>query len=342
MKSILKLSLMLIVLSLVLVGCNTKDIVAPQSGKGIGLADIQIKATELNPDVYPIWAGQTILAGNMYIWNNDDYFFIKFQTTGGWMLEQTHVHITTSPTLVPGYPGSTPGQYDYQATHNPTVITYTYQIPRAMYPLMAVGDTIVIAAHSSVVNNDYMGGGYQQETGYGGDNPGPGPQWWYYMYYTITDDDDPPPPEYEYQYETAMVRMYDSPTDFTYRWLLGTGRPHAWFSYVKTYPAEMQPQTYYFYAGQSYKCGEVNIWKDGDWLKVEIDMMNDWEMTGSHVNVKLTGYRESPAFGNFPYTMDHDPATGYYLYEIPWNSDWDAMQLNVAVHADVQREIEVR
>ncbi len=331
MKSLVKLILVVLVLSVVLIGCQNKDILGPKTPDQSTVVINDSKALT----TYPIWAGQNILAGQMSVWNDVDYFYVKYETTGGWMLEETHVHITDSPYNVPNNGNNpVPGSFAYSTTHNPTVNEHTYQIPRTGYTFVT-GDTICIAAHCSVVNDDYMGGGYQQETGWGGDQEGWGSRWWYYMWYVVNGNGGGGG---DY-YETAMVRMYDSPTDFTYRWKMATGKFHPWFSYVKLYPA-LTPQTFYFYAGQSMKCGEVDIWKEGDFLKVQIDMMGDWEMTASHVKVKLSEYRESPAFGNFPYKDYHDPAATTYTYSIPWDEMWNGMQLNIAVHGDVQMETE--
>jgi len=330
MKSILKLTLVLLILSFVLISCSEKNITAPGSLKdGATTSDIDHPRTVS----YPIWAGQTINAGTMTIWNDASYFYVKYETTGGWVLNETQVHIDDDLVGDWIHDNGTPvpGQFDYSATHNPPVTMYLYSIPRSYYTY-GVGDTILIAAHCVVSNPDYQGG-TEQETGWGGDIPGPGPRWWFYMWYTITDGPNPP---VTYQEETAMMRMYDVATDFTYRWMKNNQKPHSWFSYVKTTPT-LAPQTYYFYAGRYYKCGEVQIWKDGTDLKVQIGMIDGWYMSQSHLNVQLTGFVGSPSFGLFPYTAPYDPITQNYTYTIPWNSAWDGMELNIALHADVQR-----
>lgn len=331
MKTLIKLTLVLFAMAFVLVGCGTKDILGPDN------TVFNTKAAEATPDTYPIIAGQNYNAGTMSLWNDDVNIYVKFDLTGTWTMEQSHVDIESSVFDIPGYPTPIPGQFDYITTHNPPVVTYTYTIPLANYTF-GVGDTIVVAAHASVLNSDPNYGGGGQETAFGGDIPGPGPRWWYYAEYVITENTPPPPPPPTYQYETAMLRMYDVPNDFTYRWKMDAKRYHAWFSYVKTYPT-LVPQTYYFYAGQTNKAGEAQIWKEGDYLKVQVDMMNGWMLSGSHLNVQLTGYVGSPSFGLFPYMAIHDPITNTYTYSVPWNNAWDGMELNIALHGDVQKEI---
>jgi hypothetical protein len=333
MKTILKLSLFLLVLSFVLVACGTKDITAPKAST---------KATAAIPDIYPLTAGQNINVGNMAIWNDHDNIYVQFNLTGGWTMDESHVQVDNDlvgPWIhADGAP--IPGQFDFQRTYSPMVTTDTYTISRSLYSFDDcvlvnnewVCPIVIIVAHASVRNGD------QQETAFGGDIPGLSNRWWFYLNYQITCETPPPPPPHVYQYETAMMRMNDVANDFTYRWIMGNGKPHAWFSYVKWTPT-LTPHTFYFYAGQSYKCGEVQIWKEAGFLKVSIDMMNDWYISGSHLNVKLTGYVGSPAFGLFPYPMTYDPVTDAYTYSVPWNTAWDGQLLNIALHADVQKEI---
>ncbi len=135
----------------------------------------------------------------------------------------------------------------------------------------------------------------------------------------------------------AMVRMYDQPEDFTYRWLMPNGMPHPWFSYIKTTPS-LTPQTYYFYADKQYKSGEVEVWKENNHLKVKIMMMNDWQLEEVKMNVKLTGFGGAPAFGRFPHKMTFDPALeADYTFSIPWKMNWDDMELNIAIHGEVKK-----
>lgn len=330
MKLVLKFAIIIIIAAFFLAGCSEKEITAPKSAPGM-------RASESDPDLYPIWAGQNIQAGNMAVWNDSFNIYVQFNLVDGWLLEETHVQLDTD--LVgdwihdDGTP--IPGQFDYIMTFNPMIATYTQVIPLADY-MYVIGDTILIAAHASVKKYNPMTESYQQETAWGGNIPGPGPRWWFYMQYVITPPEYNPPDEDEYQYETAMIRMYDIIDDFTYRWMMKGNKPHAWFSYVKTTPTLM-PQTYFFYAGQHYKAGEVEIWKAGDSLFVQCNMMNGWEATGSHLNVQLTGYTGAPAFGLFPYTASFDPAVGTFMYNVPWNPAWDGMELNISLHADVQK-----
>lgn len=328
MKHIKITFLVLSLVMLVLVGCNVKpNITNAQDAEPVMNL---MMANSITPTVQPIWAGQNINAGTVSIQNDANYLYVTYNTTGGWMLQQTHVHVAYDLAGIPknnqGIP--VPGQFAYSTTHNPVVNNFTYNIPLANYNFQP-GQEIVIAAHASLINGDYPDGVYQQETGWGGDNPGPGRRWWYYIRYTFpTDDPDDPGPG-GFDTETAMIRMYDVPSDFTYRW--GT---HPWFSYVKMY-ADPVPQTFYFYAAQHYKVGEVEIWKDGNILYVELNLDAPYEIQQSHLNVQLMGYSGPPAFGLFPYTMAHDPRVTTYTYQVPWQNAWDGQELNISLHGEV-------
>jgi hypothetical protein len=337
MKSTLKIGLILVSLLFLLVSCGTKNLTAPKGTDPV--YETTIKSTASTPTVFPLIAGQTINAGTISIWNDAINIYVKYDLASGWTMDESHLNVSATlagvPVNGPGNPVM--GSFTYVTTHNPAVTTYTYTVPMATFSF-SVGQTIIIVAHASVSGPD-GNGGTQQQTGFGAGTPGPtGERWWFYMEYTITEDVPPPPPPTVWQYETAMARMNDVVNDFTYRWIMGNGKPHAWFSYLKWMPTEA-PHTFYFYAGQSYKCGEVQIWKDGTNLKVQINMMNNWLMSGSHLNVQLTDYVGSPAFGLFPYPMSYNPITNAYTYSVPWNTTWDGKLLRIALHADVQKEI---
>jgi len=98
---------------------------------------------------------------------------------------------------------------------------------------------------------------------------------------------------------------------------------------------DSQPDTFYFYAGQHYRVGEVEIWKDGDYLYVQVDLDGSYQMTESHLNVLLTGYSGTPAFGLFPWTADHDPKVNTHMYKVAWNPQWSGQELNISLHGVV-------
>lgn len=123
--------------------------------------------------------------------------------------------------------------------------------------------------------------------------------------------------------ETAMARMYDDPENFTYKF-----NKHPWFSYLKVTPTA-QKQTFYYYAAQHYKVGEVDIWKEGGYLYVDVRLFEDFELKELHINVQTsltaTPSPQSTAFGKYPYTSS----------PIAWKGVWDGKQLFITVHGVV-------
>ncbi len=123
--------------------------------------------------------------------------------------------------------------------------------------------------------------------------------------------------------ETAMARMNDDPNDFTNKF-----DGHPWFSYLKLTP-KADEDTFYFYAAQHYKVGEVDIWKENGNLYVYIRMADGYTLQETHINVQTSldanPSPQSSAFGQYPYRSG----------VIPWNDEWDGKELYITVHGVV-------
>lgn len=92
-------------------------------------------------------AGQTMDAGTVTVSNDNDYIYVTYATTNGWVLTQTHLYVGDCALIPLNNPGNPiPGQFPYTATHN-NITTYTYQIPISRIPLELCG---CIAAHAVV------------------------------------------------------------------------------------------------------------------------------------------------------------------------------------------------
>lgn len=284
---------------------------------------------------YPIWAGQSILVGTLKITNDSDYLYVTYELLDGWMLEETHVHIASSVSGIPcnrnGIP--VPGQFAYSNCHDPAVIEYTYAIALAPYGFQ-YGDQIVVAAHAAVKKWDEGSQTYQNETGWGGDNPGPGPRWWFYALYQLQDSE-----ETEYTSETAWARMNDDPLDFTYPFNPDPSDPThwqggSWATFMEVEAGET-PQVFYFYAGQFYRVGEVEISREASNLVVEIVLDEGFFVSEAHLKVStesLEGTSSAP--GQFPYKVD-DLWAGGYTFTVPWSDSWDGVPLYIALHGVV-------
>lgn len=146
-----------------------------------------IASTEAAPFTVELIAGQNIDAGSVFAWNDAGTLYVKFKTTGNWLLAETHVDVAAT---VPGIPQKNgnpiPGKFAYKTTHNPFVTEYTYSIPGTW----TTGTYVFIAAHASVVMIDGSGNVVQQETGWGGCKIAPvrfpGNNWAICFYYPVS------------------------------------------------------------------------------------------------------------------------------------------------------------
>jgi len=171
MKSVLKVTLIVLILMVFFVGCQNKQtLTGPQPTAKGPHNSIQTMSLADNKTVgYPLIAGQHTNVGQVIVSNDAINLYITFSLTGGWKLTESHVHIANSLNGIPhnknGIP--IPGHFAYSATHNPAVTQYMYQIPLSIYSFVT-GDTLYIATHAVVVNGDYPDGSFQEETAWGG------------------------------------------------------------------------------------------------------------------------------------------------------------------------------
>lgn len=101
-------------------------------------------------------AGQHYDAGDVIVWDDCDFIYVKFTTENGWMLSETHLHIATSLDGIPQNNGNpTPGQFDYKTDHNPMVTWFEYKIKN----IWGSCTEVYIAAHAIVCKGDIISGG---------------------------------------------------------------------------------------------------------------------------------------------------------------------------------------
>ena len=135
--------------------------------------------------------------------------------------------------------------------------------------------------------------------------------------------------------ETAWARMYDDPEDSTYEF-----PGSSWATYIIHQPTE-DNATFYLYASQHYRVGELIIWKNTTHLIVKYDLDEGYNMSESqlHIATSLAGIPQTktgnPKIGNFDYSENHDPRVAEYTYTIPWDQSWNNLDLYIAAHAVV-------
>jgi hypothetical protein len=98
-----------------------------------------------DPEENALIAGQYTNIGSVNIWNDADYLYVEFVSTGDCMLE-THVHVAESIDGIPQTKKNNPipGQFEYSDPHG-CVWDYTYPIPLTWAP----GTSLFVAAHSA-------------------------------------------------------------------------------------------------------------------------------------------------------------------------------------------------
>jgi hypothetical protein len=166
-------------------------------------------------EVVTLWAGQTIDAGTVTVENDADYLYVTFSTANDWLLSETHLHVADSLASVPQNKKGNPkiGNFDYQRSYDPPASSDTYVIAKADLSLDG-NNSIVIAAHASVVQLDAEGNVIEQETGWAdGDRFVDKGSWATYFMYTWQECETPPPPQ-ESGTETAFAFGGDDATCF--------------------------------------------------------------------------------------------------------------------------------
>ena len=153
----------------------------------VGVAAVAWPAGADDPCTYEtqteaLIAGQNFYAGTVTVTTNGSQVCVKFETTGGWQLTETHLAIATSLGGIPQTKGGNPqpGQFPYSATHTPAVTTFTYCVPFAV----PSSGLLYIATHAVVEQVDPDTGGIvQRQTAWAGPHGFPGKNWATYVVY---------------------------------------------------------------------------------------------------------------------------------------------------------------
>jgi len=273
---------------------------------------------------YPLITEGNVTIGTVNVSNDATNLTVVYTLNDTWKLHKTYVHVAANLDGIPINPNGlpVPAQFDYGTIHNPIVGQFTYQIPLADYEFQ-VGNEIIIAANASVKKGNANNDKAKQETAWAGNNQGSGPHWWQYISYTLEG-----PPLVFNTYD-AMARMFDNPADCSYHF-----PGHPWYSFIVVVPGSM-PQTYYFYADQKFRVGEIGVWRDESYLYTKIMLDAPYEMSESQVNVQTEEYMKPPDFNVFPSYANHDPRVTVYSHKLLWDKGWTGIKLFIAVHGKV-------
>lgn len=135
--------------------------------------------------------------------------------------------------------------------------------------------------------------------------------------------------------ETCWARMNDDPNNFCFEF-----PGNNWATYLKCTPTE-DMQTFYLYAGQHIRVGELNIWRNTNFLYVEFYLSEDYFMDETHLHVSScfddipTTPSGNPKLGLFGHCNEFDPFEQQIILEVDWDDSWTEQELFIAFHGVV-------
>ena len=147
MKKLYYLIILTVILGLVLTGCLLSNVGQVPTNEQSGITYLT-KGIPGDPDVFTLYAGQDIDVGTVSVWNDaGDYLYVRYNTTGNWVMTETHLHVATSSELIPQKNGNPiPGKFDYKGEHVYET-EVLYEIPLTWGP----ATELFIAAHAKVI-----------------------------------------------------------------------------------------------------------------------------------------------------------------------------------------------
>ena len=91
-------------------------------------------------------------AGDVDVWYDCTHLYVKYTTTPGWCITETHLHVAGDEADIPqtkkGNP--IPGHFSYSTDHDPCETEVVYTIPRD-----GLSGNVYIAAHAVVCEATY-------------------------------------------------------------------------------------------------------------------------------------------------------------------------------------------
>lgn len=106
-----------------------------------------------------LWAGQSIDCGKVYVWNDSEYIYVKYVTSGQWLITETHVKVQTDEPEG----NQSPGQFPYKTEYQEPVNEALYMIP--LSATFKTAEKVYILAHAVVYQPNSRG---SEETAWAG------------------------------------------------------------------------------------------------------------------------------------------------------------------------------
>jgi len=152
MKKYYFLIVLALILGLILTGCSLLSNVGQVPATEQSGITYLTKHTADDPQKTTLFAGQNIPVGTVSVWNDCINLYVKYETTGGWVMTETHLAVVTEfadfPTNKPGNPKV--GLFPY-GEENIFANTWEQTIELKAIPAVA-GQELFIAAHAVVLN----------------------------------------------------------------------------------------------------------------------------------------------------------------------------------------------
>ena len=134
--------------------------------------------SQVEPMVVPLMAGQHINVGTVSVTNTENELLVTYQTTGDWLIKETHLDVELSynglDTNKKGNP--IPGKFTYKTSH-------PYPVGQVQFTIENFGwaeeSVLYIAAHAVVTSSQGT------ETAWGEGLEFPGNNWGMYFNYTV-------------------------------------------------------------------------------------------------------------------------------------------------------------
>jgi len=342
-----------------LVACN-EDVVTTESIDEGQLKMVSYSQEIIIPDPcgygeFTLWAGQTIDAGQVIVYNDASNLYVTVIATVGFqsVSENIKMWVGTDLTTLDGGGISRPsaGGFPYKVTVTGSTTTHTFTIPLETVPgynaTVCGVQTIWVVVHVDILAPDGNGGSSAQ-TAWGGGDEGPGNAWWYLIGYIPDCCGEEPPPTPEYFLETAFAygthvfvtqlkgkkEWSNNPDQLPYLGL--TQNRWGWAINL----TGNDPVSYDIWAGAGLNhtengtlVGTATVEWDGAHLTVTYDMNGDFLMEEAHVYASdLVPNTIAPGqYGN-TYYFDPYSASETYTYDV---SDSNGDGIWIIMHAVV-------
>ncbi len=184
MRKAFYITILIVLFGVIITGCN----VAYNNNDTSPAGESDFRALGISVDgaaTIDLIAGQHIDIGDIYIWNDEEFLYIEFNTTDDWYMTETHLSVANSVEGIPqtkkGNP--IPGHFPYKAEYEPLIQVELYVIPiEDEWFELGVCKEIEIAAHAAVQQeNDIV----QEESAWAEGEDFPGKNWATYFSFVV-------------------------------------------------------------------------------------------------------------------------------------------------------------